>query len=200
MVKRAGKKNRTPHYANPLSRAVGGARLIFITDARRVTDPCKVARSLPAGSIVICRDYDHEDRTNLAASLRQVTREARQLLLVAGDATLARAVGADGVHLPEYQLYTQPNLTGFSLCTAACHGRKAMQQAARLGVDLALVSPVFKTRSHEGEGALGIHRFARLIRHAPLAVAALGGVNSISAKKLRPLNLAAFAAIDGLSA
>ncbi|WP_417459382.1 thiamine phosphate synthase [Kordiimonas sp.] len=200
MVKRADKKNRATSLSHPLSRAGGGVRLIFITDAARVPDMLKIVRALPAGSIVICRDYEHKDRAGLATSLRQLTREGRQLLLVAGDVRLARTVGADGVHLPQHQLYTRPNLSGFSFVTAACHDRKAMVQAARLGVDLGLVSPVFETRSHEGAGALGIHRFARLISHAPLAVAALGGVNSVSAKKLRPLDLAALAAIDGLSA
>ncbi len=199
MVKRADKKTRATSLSHPLSRAGGGARLVFITDAARVPDPAGVIAKLPAGSIVICRDYKHGDRLGLALKLKTLCRKRRLVFLVAGDVALARTVGADGAHLPEHLLTTRPNLMGFSFITAACHGRMALRRAARLGVDLALVSPVFETRSHEGAGALGLHRFARLVADAPLALAALGGVNVRSVKKLRPLNLAAFAAIDGLS-
>ncbi|MFC4346687.1 thiamine phosphate synthase [Kordiimonas lipolytica] len=177
--------------------ALGGALPVFITHAGRVPDPLAVASGLPEGAIVIVRDYDHADRAALARSLREVTKERRQILLIAGDARLARAVNADGLHLPEHQLVRPPVLTGFSFVSAACHSRAAMKRAAAIGADLALVSPVFETRSHAGAPCLGLHRFARLIKDAPLPVAALGGVNTGTAKKLRPLDLAAFAAIDG---
>ncbi|WP_286829381.1 MULTISPECIES: thiamine phosphate synthase [Kordiimonas] len=177
--------------------ALGGALPIFITHAGRAPDPVAVARGLPQGAVVIVRDYDHADRPGLARTLRNATKARGQLLLVAGDAALARAVGADGVHLPEHQLVRPPVLNGFSLVTAACHSRAAMTRAVAIGVDIVLVSPVFETQSHVGVPALGLHRFARLIAGVPLPVAALGGVNSETAKKLRPLGIAAFAAIDG---
>ena len=70
----------------------------------RVRVSAQVCARLPAGSIIICRDYDHADRVGLAHSLRRITREQKQFLLVAGDPVLARAVDADGIHLPEYML------------------------------------------------------------------------------------------------
>lgn len=190
---------RAEKAAAKMVAAMGGALPIFITHAGRVPEPEAVAMGLPKGSVVIVRDYDYADRLALARSLRDVTRAGKQMLLVAGDASLARAVNADGVHLPEHLLSRPPVLTGFSLVTAACHSRAAMKRAAALGADLALVSPVFETRSHAGAPMLGLHRFARLVKDAPLPVAALGGVNAETAKKLRPLNIAAFAAIDGFS-
>ncbi len=188
---------RAERAAAKMGLAMGGALPIFITHTGRVPEPEAVALGLPEGSVVIVRDYDHADRMALSRGLRRVTKERRQLLLIAGDAALARAVGADGVHLPEHQLKRPPVLTGFSFVTAACHSRAAMRRAAEVGADLALVSPVLETRSHVGASALGVHRFARLVEGAPLPVAALGGVNAVTAKKLRPLGIAAFAAIDG---
>jgi len=188
---------RAEKAAAKMAVAMGGALPIFITHVGRVPDPEAVALGLPEGAVVIVRDYDTPDRLTLARGLRRVTKGREQMLLIAGDAALARAVGADGVHLPEHQLVRRPVLTGFSLVTAACHSRAAMRRAAAIGVDLALVSPVFETQSHVGAPALGLHRFARLIANAPLPVAALGGINAETAKKLRPLNMAAFAAIDG---
>ncbi len=188
---------RAERAAAKMGLAMGGALPIFITHAGRVADPEAVAMGLPVGAVVIVRDYDHADRFTLARDLRRITKARRQMLLIAGDAGLACAVGADGVHLPEHQLVRPPVLTGFSFVTAACHSRSAMKRAAEIGADLALVSPVFETRSHVGASALGMHRFARLIKGAPLPVAALGGINMVTAKKLRPLGLAAYAAIDG---
>jgi thiamine monophosphate synthase len=133
-----------------------------------------------------------------AAALRALTWRRRQIFLVAGDAALARRVKADGVHLPQYQL-RGGRPAGLKIVTAACHTRAALARAAAVGVDLALVSPVFATRSHAGAPALGPHRFARLIRGAAVPVAALGGITPQTAKRLRPLNVAGVAAIDGLS-
>lgn len=176
-----------------------GLTPIFITDARRAPDPLAVARGLPAGAIIICRDYAHPDRAGLAGALRLGTRQRGQYLLVAGDASLARQVEADGVHLPEYLLRRAPVLDGFGLVSAACHSRAALQRAAAIGVDFALVSPVFPTVSHPGAAVLGVHRFARLIHKAPVPVVALGGMNERTVKQLRGLPLFGVAAIDGFA-
>lgn len=186
--------------ARKMMMATGGALPVFITDSARVPGAEAVIRGLPKGAIVICRDYDHPTRASFARQLRTVTRDCGHVFLVAGDAGLARDVGADGVHLPEHKLWQTPNLAGFSFISAACHTRRALCRAADIGVDLALVSPAFPTRSHAGAATLGMHRFSRLVEKASLPVAALGGVNVVTAKKLRPLGLAAFAAIDGFIA
>ncbi len=200
MVKPGHAKNMITQRARNAARALwlasGGARTIFITHSDRAPDPLSVVEGLPPGSIVICRDYDHCDRRQLATSLRAVTRARRQIFLVAGDVALARTVRADGVHLPEYML-RQPCPRGFRFVTAACHSRAALKRAADMGVDMAIVSPVFPTRSHEGAPTLGVHRFSRLIQNAGLPVAALGGVKPTTAKKLHLFNLAGVAAIDG---
>lgn len=185
--------------ARRLVARAGVDRLIFLTDAVRAPDPASVMRRLPVGSIVIMRDYDQPDRVALAARLRPLARTLGHWFLVAGDAALARAVRADGVHLPEHQLKARPlNRFGFSLITAACHSRAALKRAADRGVDLALVSPVFPTGSHPRAPALGPHRFARLIEGADVPVAALGGVATQTAGAFRGLRVAAIAGISGL--
>ncbi|NVJ99788.1 MAG: thiamine phosphate synthase [Alphaproteobacteria bacterium] len=183
--------------ARQMMAALGSACPVFITDSIRVPDPVSVIRGLPADAIIICRDYDHPGREALAAMLRDETFALGQTLLIAADTALARLVGADGVHLPEYMLGRLPCLTGFSFVSAACHSRRALHRAEQIGIDLAMVSPVFPTRSHEGAATLGLHRFARLVAKARIPVAALGGITPTTAKKLRPLQVAAFAAIDG---
>lgn len=198
MVKRH-QQNSATTSARKLCAAAGVEQLILLTDSQRMPDPVTAVKRLPPGSIVILRDYDHADRLALALKLRRACRRAACRFLVAGDARLARRVGADGLHLPEYMLSgRRTDRRGFHLVTAACHSRRALRLAVSAGVDLALVSPVFATASHPGVAALGTRGLSRLIGGAKIPVAALGGINQQTAKNLRGQNIKAIAAISAL--
>ena len=82
-------------------------RLLLVTDRRLSGDlPGAVARALsgaPPGEVgVILREKDLPGRPLLALArrLREVTAGHQAPLLVADRADVARAAGADGVHLP----------------------------------------------------------------------------------------------------
>lgn len=199
MVKSLVQK-RSTSGALRIGRAAGVPNLVFMTDEDRVRDPVDVCMRLPAGSIIIARDYDHPDRVGLVSRLRRVTREQNQFMLVAGDAVLARQVDADGLHLPEYMLDDPPNLASFGLISAACHSHRAIRKAGQLGVDFALVSPVFTTDSHPDVPALGIHRLARLAAISTVPLVALGGINARNAAQLRYVDLIGIAAIGAFAA
>ncbi|WCL54621.1 thiamine phosphate synthase [Gimibacter soli] len=179
-----------------ICRRAGVCVAVYIADRGRGADPLSIIRHLPAGAFVLYRDYDAVDRAAYARGLASACRKRHLPLIVAGDARLARAVKADGLHLPEYQLYRRP-ASWRGLLTAATHSRRALHFARLRGVDLALVSPVFETRSHPGARTLGVHRLARLVRGAGVRFAALGGVKKANAGRLRGLPLAAIAMMDG---
>jgi 8-oxo-dGTP diphosphatase len=65
----------------------------------------------------------------------------------------------------------------FDLVAASCHGGEELTQAAALGVDFALLSPVLPTASHPEACGLGWPEFARLIERSPVPVYALGGMS-----------------------
>ena len=190
---------RSTSSALALGRKAGVPNLIFMTDSERVSNTVEACSRLPAGTIIICRDYHHADRRGLAAELRGVTRENNQFLIVAGDIELAHYVGADGYHMPEYQLDSPPNLAGFGLVSAACHNRRSLKKAERLAVDFALVSPVFRTASHPGAQHLGVHRLRRMMAGVKVPVVALGGVNRNTVGALKGIPLIGIAAIDAFS-
>lgn len=175
------------------------ARLLM-TDAARVADPATDIARLESGDAVIVRDYGRPERAAHAHALKRLCRRRGLLLLVAGDARLARAIGADGLHLPESLVaapgWRRSKRPGW-LVTAAAHSRAAIARAFACGVDAVLVSPVFPTASHPGSRTLGLLRFARLARASRLPVYALGG---ISAATLRRLNGLPIAGIAGISA
>ena len=173
-------------------------RLVAIIETARIDDPLRLARSLPAGSWVILRNYASSDRSVLAKRLREICRKKRMTLLIAGDRALAEKCGA-GLHLPEYQGFRQL-LRRRRPLTVAAHGRMALVRAARLGADAALLSPVFPTASHPGARPLGLIALRRLARQAKLPVIALGGVTAQRMKALKTAKLAGIAAIGGLTA
>jgi len=109
-----------------------------------------------------------------AALARCRSRGARAL--VNGDAQLARAVGADGLHLSAARLMALERRPPFPLVAASCHDRRELDQAARLGLDFAVLGPLAATASHPGQAGLGWQAFAALIAGVSLPVYAVGGL------------------------
>lgn len=99
-------------------------------------------------------------------------------VLVNGDAQLARAIGADGLHLPAQQLMRLNQRPPFPLIGASCHERRELEHAARLGLDFAVLGPVHPTATHPGATGMGWERFAQSIAGLPLPVYAIGGLSA----------------------
>lgn len=179
--------------------------LVLLTDRARLADPRPVLARLPRGSAVILREYHAGmgDRASAreARALARTCRARGLKLIVAGDLRLALAIGADGLHLPEWMVRRaglgarpgrrRPGL----LLTAACHSLPALRAAVRLGADAALLAPVLATASHPGAVTLGPLRFARLVRCCPIAVYALGGMDGAGARRIAGSGAAGIAGI-----
>lgn len=188
-----------------LKRASGGISapfsLAFLTDRRRLPNPEPVMRALPAGAAVIYRDYDDPRRTAIGRRYRAICAARNILFLVAGDAALARLVGADGLHLPARAMRrgAGPGVTRVGLLTIACHDAAELACAGEIGADLALLSPVFATQSHPGADYLGAAAFRELAAASPLPVLALGGVDGKNARLVAGKNVAGIAAIGAFT-
>jgi len=172
-------------------------RIWLMTDPRVAeADLMRAIRRLPAGAAIILRHYelDPAARHVLFRRIRRLARPRRVLLLLAGDPAMARIWGADGHH------GRQPRPAGRRrwLHSAPAHDRHELAMAHRAGADIALLSPLFATRSHPGAPSLGVVHFAALARRAPLPVVALGGVRPRHAALVRRLGAIGYAAIDGL--
>ena len=98
--------------------------------------------------------------------------------------TLARALGADGVHLPEAKIGSAAAIrakTGL-IVTAAAHSLRPLLKAG--AADALILSPVFPTQSHPGAASLRPVRASLMARQAPLPVYALGGITADKAARL----------------
>jgi thiamine-phosphate pyrophosphorylase len=191
-------RTRLARAAERLAAAAGSPLppLILFTDDERLPDPVAAAKALPRGSLVIVRARDARQRRDLALALREVARARGLLLSIAGDAALARSVGADGVHLPQAQIGEAARLRHRFLVTASAHSLAAFRRAGP--VDAMILSAVFPTASHPGRVALGVCRANLMAQLAPLPVYALGGISAENARRLRGFcGIAAIGALKG---
>ncbi len=110
--------------------------------------------------------------------LRQCEGTGTQVLLNATPA-LAMRLDADGVHLNGERLLSfksRPVPKGKWLA-ASCHNLQQLQQATKIDVDFAVLSPVCATTSHPVADVLGWDGFAAMVREAAFPVFALGGMS-----------------------
>jgi thiamine-phosphate pyrophosphorylase len=191
-------------WARAVKRRLRGGRsgvpvLWLFTDAARLADPLAAAAALPRGLCgVVLRDDAAPGRQALAVALARICRARGNELVVAGDARLARSVGA-GVHLRGgRRLRGMRGAPG--IVTSSAHGVAELRAAARAGARVAFLSPAFATPSHKGAPGLGPVRWGAMARRAAarLVVGALGGMSGASVRRLPGLRCAA--AIGALAA
>jgi len=97
-------------------------------------------------------------------------------VLVNGDAGLADAAGADGLHLPARALAGMEARPAFPLVAASCHTADELARAAALGCDFAVFGPVAATASHRGVPGIGWDGLAAALAVPPVPTFALGGL------------------------
>jgi thiamine-phosphate pyrophosphorylase len=173
-------------------------KLWLFTDARRLPDPRRAAAQLPRGLAGVVLRHDGEPgREALGRDLARICRVRRLALVVTGDVRLAAALRA-GVHLRSGR-WPGPLRRGHGLITSSAHGPADLRRARRAGAALVFLSPVFATASHPGAAALGPARWTHMARSAGVPVAALGGIDRMSVRRLPVTTCAAIGAIGALA-
>jgi thiamine-phosphate pyrophosphorylase len=126
------------------------------------------------------KDSSTRERFELGKKLRQVTSAADALLLVNGDAALARAIGADGVHLPADGLpvdVCRKVLAPGMIVGVSTHSLAEARDAEIAGADFITYGPVYYTESKAKYGApVGVGALCEVCAGGRLPVFALGGI------------------------
>jgi thiamine-phosphate pyrophosphorylase len=163
-------------------------RVYLVTDAGAGVDiPARVAAALvglPAGAVAVqLRAKEMEGRAlfALARTLREVTAQAGQALLVNDRLDVALLAGADGVHLPslgvapaEARRLLGPRM----LVGVSCHSFDEVRRAREGGADFGTFGPVFATPSKLAYGPpVGLDRL-REAASLGLPLLGLGGVDA----------------------
>lgn len=97
-------------------------------------------------------------------------------VLINGPLELARAAGADGVHLDSSVAASLDMRPDCEWVGVSCHDGAELAHAVALGADFALLSPVLPTLTHPGAATLGWPVFASLAAASPIPVYGLGGL------------------------
>lgn len=115
----------------------------------------------------------------LAEAAMAQCREAGAALVLNSTPELARALGADGVHLETGRMLAlggrplpKPLWVG-----ASCHNLAELRHAAAIDSDFAVLSPVLPTASHPDAEPLGWERVHNWLDEVDLPVYVLGGVD-----------------------
>jgi 8-oxo-dGTP diphosphatase len=114
----------------------------------------------------------------LAERVMPLARSLDVRVMLNADLDLARAVGADGVHLNRRRLarWQADTRRDALMVSASVHDRRELVLANEADVDFALISPVLPTTSHPDAPVLRWDGFASLADAAAMPVYALGGV------------------------
>lgn len=173
--------------------------LWLFTDERVAdSDLLHAAAALPRGAGIVFRHYrtDQHARRALFHAMRAIARRNHLVLLLAGNERQARQWGADGVHQRPGGRGA-PSPKPHWLRSMPVHGARELMRAKY--ANLLFLSPVFPTRSHPGQPALGPLRFGQIARRTAVPVVALGGMTHRRYTRLVALGARGWAAIDGLT-
>jgi 8-oxo-dGTP diphosphatase len=96
--------------------------------------------------------------------------------LINGDESLARELGADGVHLTAQHLMFATLRPKFKMVGASCHTREELEHAIALNLDFAVVGSINATPSHDRHPGIGWEKFQTLIAESPMPIFAIGGL------------------------
>jgi thiamine-phosphate pyrophosphorylase len=159
------------------------ARLLVITDRRGASGPLEevVAAALRGGCRWLSvreKDLPQGEQIALAARIVAQGRRFGATVMVHGDAAVAEAAGADGVHLPSggAPALARARLGKNALIGLSVHSA-AEAANADPAADYVTLSPIHPTASKPGYGpALGLVGLAAAVETARVPIVALGGV------------------------
>ena len=143
------------------------------------------------------RDMLDEDLLALGRSLRAVTR-GRAMLLVNGSGSLARAIAADGVHLPEAAPYPDEKRGTSQLMGRSVHDVDGVKRTAAEGLDYLILGTIFPSRSHPGGRTGGLDLVRSVCAQTRTPVIAIGGITSANAGAVREAGAAGIAVISAV--
>jgi len=197
--------NASTHRCGSLSAFNSSARdsltlqlpqLTLITDTRLISNEAlfqQLEIALKAGlDAVLIREKAMDSARLLAFSsrVRKLTQQYQSKLIIHSQADIARAIGADGIHLASNDMHEIPDIQAWlqnenmSISTS-CHNAEELQQASFYGADFAFLSPVFPTQCHPDAPDIGKDNFILLAQSSPLPVIALGGIDIHNRKQLK---------------
>lgn len=185
-------------------------RVLLITDRRQARGgdlEATVEAALEGGIRAVMlreKDLPGREQFRMAERLRLLTDRFRARFLINDRADIARAVGADGVHLGVRSIRPAAARTLLgpdALVGCSTHSLGELRTAAAGGADYVTFGPVYATPSKAAYGPpVGTEALSRACRESPVPVFALGGVGAGQVRETRRSGAFGIALISGVMA
>lgn len=180
-----------PESAGPLRRErLRTARLYLCCGARpNGEDPEPLLRAALTGGVDLVQLREKElgrDAIERAAlTFRRLCDTHSALFIVNDDPHLARACGADGVHVGQDDIAAEEAreiLGTDAIIGLSTHSEAQIAAAGAAPVDYISVGPIWETPTKEGRPAVGLELIEHAAAHAKRPFFAIGGIDASRAK------------------
>lgn len=131
---------------------------------------------------------------NEAKIILKLCKKKKFTFLVSTSYSIAKSIGADGVHYPNKIRYAKKDKK--LLTTCSYHGFNDYKRAKQLNADLAFISPIFSTQSGKHKRALGLIKISLLANYLKCQYSVLGGVRNSNVKNLRNRSISSISGLD----
>jgi thiamine-phosphate pyrophosphorylase len=180
--------------------------LLLVTDRRQARLPLAdvVRAALAAGCRWVSlreKDLSDDDQIAFVLTLLPIARRYGARLTLHGDAALAKACGADGVHLPagSNAAAARATLGPKKLIGVSLHTVTEAETIDPTIIDYAVAGPAFETPSKPGYGPeIGRKGLSEIARAAPVPILAIGGLNVTRAAEVLAAGPAGIAVMGGV--
>lgn len=126
------------------------------------------------------KDLSKRDLYRLALKFREVTAQAKVLLIMNDHLDIALAVDADGVHLGQEDLPVEAarRIAPGLILGASTHSLEEALKARQDGADYVNIGPIFPTKTKAGiEHFLGPEAISAISPHLDIPFTVMGGIN-----------------------
>ena len=186
--------------------------LMLVTDRKRVGSRAHdgkevlddVVREAVIGGVDIVQLREKDLSTPELIALGLHVRDAiagRALFFVNGDLEAARALRADGIHLPATSASVSAARDALGdrvLVSVAAHNINDARRAERDGADFVVLGSVFETASHPDAKRLGVDAIREVCSSVRIPVIAIGGITSENARSCIDAGAAGVAVIGAI--
>ena len=180
--------------------------LLLVTDRRQARWPLAavVASAITAGCRWISlreKDLSENEQITLLRTLLPIAATHGACVSLHGEAALARAANADGVHLSARSnpIVARKLLGADKLIGVSIHTVTEAQAIDPGVIDYAIAGPAFETASKPGYGPeIGRKGLAEIAAVARVPILAIGGVNATRAAEVLSVGPAGIAVMGGV--
>ena len=190
--------NKTLSKVYNLSRQNKNERILIwiFLDSDRINSYEKFIKIIPSSRKVgiIFRSKNVKNKYHYAKELLRLCRKKKFTFLVSSSYTIAKSIGADGVHYPSTFRHCRKD--DELLFTSSYHGYNDIKRIKQLYTKMVFISPVFITNSNINKKERGIIKISFLANYLKTQYSVLGGVRENNIRLLRNRGIKSISGLD----